>query len=88
MAGKFKGQSKTNNDGYICARFGATFYQKGGGSNGSPVHNPGRTGKEPTFWEFITAILETGQQLPFIPSRGVSVLWPFSAQWRVLCLQV
>ena len=88
MAGKFKGQSKTNNDGYICARFGATFYQKGGGSNGSPVHNPGRTGKEPTFWEFITAILETGQQLPFIPSRGVSVLWQLSAQWRVLCLQV
>ena len=62
MAGKFKGQSKTNNDGYKRARFGATFYQKGGGSNGSPVHNPGRTGKEPTFWEFITAILETGQR--------------------------
>ena len=83
MAGNFKGQSNTNNDGYtLGARFGATFYQKGGGSNGSPVHNPGRTGKEPTFWEFITAILETGQQGA---ARAEACL---SAQWRVLCLQV
>ena len=83
MAGKIKGQSKTNNDGYtLGARFGATFYQKGGGSNGSPVYNPGRTGKEPTFWEFITAILETGQQGA---ARAEACL---IAQWRVLCPQV
>ena len=39
-------------------RFGKEFYGK---MRGSPVHNPLRTGKEPTFWEFITAILETGR---------------------------
>ena len=38
-------------------RFGREFYSK----NGSPVVNTDRAGgKYPTFWEFVTAILETG----------------------------
>ena len=40
-------------------RFGEEFYRRRG-KNGSPVHNPHRTGREPTFWEFITAVLESG----------------------------
>ena len=39
-------------------RFGKEFY---GPKKGSPVANPLRSGKEPTFWEFVTAILETGK---------------------------
>ena len=40
-------------------RFGREFYDKKG-QNGSPVPSETRTGSEPTFWEFVTAILETG----------------------------
>lgn len=41
-------------------RFGREFYDKRG-MNGAPVRNTDRTdGKYPTFWEFVTAILETG----------------------------
>ena len=39
-------------------RFGREFYDK---MHGSPVKNAERSsGKYPTFWEFVTAILETG----------------------------
>ena len=41
-------------------RFGRSFYDKKG-QNGSPVPNVNRSGSEPTFWEFVTAILETGE---------------------------
>ena len=41
-------------------RFGRGFYDKNG-QNGSPVPSETRTGSEPTFWEFVTAILETGK---------------------------
>ena len=42
-------------------RFGQEFYDKMHG-HGSPVKNAKRSsGKYPTFWEFVTAILETGQ---------------------------
>ena len=40
------------------ARFGADFYLR---NAGAPVKVEGRTEAEPTFWEFITAILETGK---------------------------
>ena len=40
-------------------RFGTTFYDKNG-QNGSPVTVVGRKGNEPTFWEFVTALLKTG----------------------------
>lgn len=41
-------------------RFGREFYSERG-KNGSPVKNTDRAGgKYPTFWEFVTAILETG----------------------------
>ena len=41
-------------------RFGREFYSKRE-KNGSPVVNTDRAGgKYPTFWEFVTAILETG----------------------------
>ena len=42
-------------------RFGKSFYDKRG-QNGSPVPNVNRSGAEPTFWEFVTAILETGER--------------------------
>ena len=42
-------------------RFGREFYDKMH-AHGSPVKNAERSsGKYPTFWEFVTAILETGQ---------------------------
>ena len=40
-------------------KFGTKFYDADG-QNGSPVRVSGRKGIEPTFWEFIAAVLETG----------------------------
>ena len=40
-------------------RFGVQFYKRP--YKGSPIPNSHRTGKEPTFWEFVTAVLETGE---------------------------
>ncbi|XP_023332202.1 carbohydrate sulfotransferase 14 [Eurytemora carolleeae] len=39
------------------ARFGHKFYQRNM-NNGAPMVVPGRKGSEPTFWEFVTAIIE------------------------------
>ena len=40
-------------------KFGPQFYAEDG-QNGSPVRVSGRKGIEPTFWEFIAAVLENG----------------------------
>ena len=41
------------------SRFGSKFYDVNG-QNGSPMKVPGRKGNEPTFWEFVAAVLKTG----------------------------
>ena len=51
MAKKFRAQG--------IARFGKDFYDRQG-QNGSPISVKGRSGREPTFWEFVTAVLEDG----------------------------
>ena len=40
-------------------KFGSKFYDENG-QNGSPVKVAGRKGTEPTFWEFVKSVLETG----------------------------
>ena len=42
------------------SKFGEEFYAKNG-SNGSPVAAPNRQGKEPTFWEFVMAVIDGGE---------------------------
>ena len=42
------------------SKFGEEFYARNG-SNGSPVEAPNRQGKEPTFWEFVMAVIDGGE---------------------------
>ena len=39
-------------------RFGQDFYLRNGGA---PVKVKGRTGAEPTFWEFVQSIIREGK---------------------------
>ena len=39
-------------------RFGSDFYLK---NAGAPVKVEGRTGAEPTFWEFVQSIIREGK---------------------------
>ena len=55
-------------------RFGRGFYDKKG-QNGSPVPSETRTGSEPTFWEFVTAILETGKAREWIAGNTMATFF-------------